>query len=114
MPALPTLLNDLSRASDKQLSKHLGIQPSTLATYRRQGSAPTPVMHALFWESRWGRSEADTEAANWGAMYYRQAKILEAELQRMAANILLLERELERASAAGGFMPANLPIFRVS
>ena len=109
LPGFSTMLQDLP-ASPSQIAKHIGVAESTLTTYSRTGNAPRAVMLALFWETRWGRSAADTEAANWGAMYYRDAMMSKRELERMAGIVARLEQELSQGS---GSRPANLPIFRV-
>lgn len=111
LPALSTLLDDLP-ANDRQIAKHLGLQPSTLATYRRNDCAPRAVMLALFWETRWGRSVADTEAHNYGVVNAGMAKAAQDHNRRMAGVIWRLEVELEKAAQAGGAVPANLPVFR--
>lgn len=108
LPALDTMLNDI-HATPAQIARHLGIKESTLATYRRQGGAPLPVLLALFWETRWGRSIADTEAANWAAMHYRQHKTAQRELERMAGIIARLEAELARTDHGA----ANSPVYLV-
>lgn len=111
LPPVSMMLDDLP-ATDAQVAAHLGLKPSTLATYRRTGNAPRAVALALFWETRWGRSAADVEAANWGAQYYRQAKASGRELERMAGVVLTLELELARQASAPG-QAANSPVFAV-
>lgn len=79
------------------VARHLGVTVPTVERYARTDNAPRAAMLALFWETRWGRSAADVEASNWGAVYYRMAKSLEREnaiLKRQMA-------ELEAAAAAG-------------
>lgn len=108
LPGLRTLLADLP-ANRSQISKHLGISVQTLGNYIRADQAPRAVMLALFWETRWGRSAADTEAANWGALYFRQAKGLERDLDALRRQLAILEGELARAGSGA----ANGPIWRV-
>ena len=108
LPSFEMMVQDLP-ATPTQIARHLGIAESTLATYCRTGNAPRAVQLALFWETRWGRSAADIEAANTAALYYRDAKATRRELERMAAIILVLEKEL----AATGEGAANGPVFRV-
>lgn len=131
LPSLNFMLADLP-ANSKQVARHLGITLQTLKKYMKADGAPRAVLLAIFWETRWGRSAADTEAANWGAMYYRQAKGFEREaetLKKSFANleqelragfgreidtlkrhIFLLEKELEFAGSGA----SNSPIFRVA
>lgn len=61
-------------------------------------------MLAMFWETRWGRSAADVEAANWGAAYYRLAASLERENKALKRQLA----ELESLKAAGD-AAANAP-----
>lgn len=107
LPGLAIMLADIP-ATPLQLARHLGISTATLSRYIKADQAPQAVMLALFWETRWGRSAADVEAANYGAVYYRQAKGLERELQRMAGVIYRLEIEI----AASGAGAANSPVWR--
>lgn len=108
LPALQTLLDDIP-ASPKEIASHLGISLTTLRNYIKAGQAPRAVMLALFWESRWGRSAADTEAANYGAIYYRKAMGLERQNEALRHQIGVLEGELARAGSGA----ANGPIWRV-
>ncbi len=111
LPALQTMLDDIP-ATPEQVARHLGIKPSTLATYRRKGTAPRSVMLALFWETRWGRSIADTEAANYAQVQRSHAQALQSHVGRMAGAIWRLEVELEREKAGQPGKPANLPLWR--
>lgn len=107
------MLDDL-RATPNQISALLGIQPSTLANYKRTGQAPKPIMLALFWETKWGMSAADCEARRFGDTYRDLAKSYERKNAILLMQIKLLEDELARmareSSAPGA---ANGPIFRV-
>lgn len=108
LPAFSTILNDLP-ADTRQIARHLGIKESTLKTYKRRDQAPTTVMLALFWETRWGRSVADTEAANFAAIHYRSAMIANQECERLRAMIDRLELEISNAYIQG--RAANSPIY---
>jgi hypothetical protein len=110
-PCFDVMLADLPNTK-KQISKHLGVTESTLAKYAKTGNAPRAVLVALFWETRWGRSTADTEAANWGALYFRESKILKREIERMAGVIFALEKE-NGDLALRGPGAANSPIWAV-
>lgn len=108
LPHIQTLVDDLP-ATHQQIARHLDISTRTLDNYLKAGQAPRPVLLSLFWESKWGRSAADTEAANWGAMYYRQAKISERARERMAGIIAALELELSCVNVPGA--AANGPVW---
>jgi len=108
LPAFSTILHDLP-ASPAQVARHLGISAGTLTRYRTADQAPRPVMLALFWETRWGRSAADCEATNWGAVYYRKAMGLERENLALKGRIAHLERLIQ-----DGYGAANFPFFTVA
>lgn len=111
LPALVTMLDDIP-ATEAQIARHLDIKPSTLATYRRKGTAPRSVMLALFWETKWGRSVADTEAANYAQLQRGHAQALQGHVGRLAGSIWKLEMELEKEKAGQPGKPANLPLWR--
>lgn len=108
LPSLHQMLADIP-ASDTQTARHLGISVRTLQQYKRTGAAPRAVMLALFWETRWGRSAADTEAANWAAVQYRRAASAERRNAALLRQIEVLEGELARAGSGA----ANGPLWRV-
>lgn len=105
LPSFALMLADLP-ANRTQTARHLGIAPRTLQRYIEADSAPRAVMLALFWETRWGRSAADVEAANWGAMHYRAAMI-----ERRTSAKLRQEIEALRADLAARHGAANEPIY---
>lgn len=105
LPHLSTILSDLSYASPREIARHLGITPAALTRYTRQEQAPRPIMLALFWETRWGRSAADTEAVNWAAMHHQRAAVLERENAALRRQIA----QLESLIAQGAGHAANAP-----
>ena len=107
MPMLQTMLDDLP-ANPRHIARHLGIAVSTLASYRRANVAPRAILVALFWETSWGRSEADSEAANWGALHYQGHQMAKHEITRLHGIIARLEVELTQGGGA-----ANAPVFSV-
>lgn len=108
LPSVATMLDDI-QATDQDICRLLGVKPSTLKTYRRTGNAPKAVLLALFWETRWGRSAADTEAHNFGMVHMRNTKALESHIGRMAGVIWQLEKELDGVGTGA----ANSPVWRV-
>ena len=131
LPGINVMLADLP-GNHKQVARHLGITLQTLKKYVKADGAPRAILLAIFWETRWGRSAADTEAANWGAMYYRQAKGFEREAETLKKSLASLELELsagferefdalrkhvsilEKELAIGSYGASNSPIFMVA
>ena len=108
LPDLATMLADLP-ATPQQIAHHLGVSLATLERYRRANEAPRAVMLALFWETRWGRSAADCEAANYGALMYQAGQA--ARKENAALRRQLDQLELEMASSGAG-SAANTPFFQ--
>lgn len=96
-------------ANHKQVARHLGVTEQTLKKYIKAEGAPRAIMLALFWETRWGRSAADTEAANYGAIYYRKAIGLERENLAMRKKMQAIQLEFDRQVHES----ANSPFFNV-
>ena len=92
-------------AGPGQLARHLDLSTRTLERYTTAGQAPRAVMLALFWETRWGISQADTTAANQAACYYSLAQSLKRENDRLRA-------DLQRVQALGLYGSANAPLWR--
>lgn len=107
LPPVSVMLADIP-ATDQQIARYLGIAVSTLKTYRRTGNAPRAVQLALFWETKWGRSAADTEAANCAAVHVAQARALQEHTRRISGIVWRLELELSKDPATRS---ANLPFF---
>lgn len=89
LPPFELMLSDLP-ANVGQVSRHLGLTPRTVKQYAKKGNAPRAVMLAMFWETQWGRSCADCEAANFGQVHYARAWGLERENARLRALVLEL------------------------
>ena len=109
LPGLNFMLADIP-ANHRQVARHLGVTEQTLKKYIKAEGAPRAIMLALFWETRWGRSAADTEAANFGAIYYRKAMGLEREMIAMKKRMQAMEKELDRLNTDS----ANSPFFNVA
>lgn len=107
LPPLQYLLADIP-ASTGQIARHLGIPFDQMAAYHAKEEAPRPVMLALFWESRWGRSAADVDATNHAAHQFQRAAALERENAALRRQVARLESEL---AAAPTHRAANAPIW---
>ena len=109
LPPLTFMLEDLP-ARRPAVARHLGISDRTLERYAATQQAPRPILLALYWETRWGRSAADVEAHNFGQVHRRHALSLANENAALRRRIGLLEAELMQARPVA----ANLPFFSVS
>lgn len=106
LPSLALMLADLAMPAH-QVAHYLEITPRTLQRYEAAGQAPRAVNLALFWETRWGRSAADCEAANFAALHFRRAEGAERQVAALRRQVAMLELELSRAGSGA----ANSPIW---
>lgn len=64
LPVWPAILEDLGDPSARRVARVLGLGVRTVRRYNQHGSAPRAVAMALFWLTRWGRSEINAAAVN--------------------------------------------------
>lgn len=108
LPTFAIMLADIP-SNTAQVAKHLGLTKSTIERYKAAEQAPRSVMLALFWETRWGRSVADCEAANYGAVHARYAQSLERENAMLRRRISHLEELMRQRQPVA----ANSPFYLV-
>lgn len=101
LPPLSMMLADLG-IDQRLIARHLGVTERTLYAWRAAEQAPRAAMLALFWETRWGRSVADTSAFNEMQAHRAHA----ASLQRQNAALLAIVTQLQGLQADS----ANAPI----
>lgn len=109
LPPFLFMLQDYPWGAD-HLARHLGISSRTMARYVATQQAPRAVMLALFWETRWGVSVIDAEAANAAQVHRQHAQSLTRENAALKRRIQVLEAELIQSDPVA----ANLPFFRTS
>lgn len=100
------MLDDICKP-DKEVARWLGISVETLRRYKRKEQAPRPVMHALFFQTRWGLSVLETEMHNRLALLESENAMLRRRVQEMQGIIRRLE--IEAAEAWTG--AANAPVW---
>lgn len=104
LPPLRLMTADIPTSPDR-IARHLDISPRTFARYLTAEQAPRAIMLALFWETRWGRSAADCEAANYGAVHAGLAHAL-------ARENAILRKQISTMESMMGNRAANTPFFR--
>ncbi len=86
------------------VSRYLGVSESTVRGWLREATpVPRGVVLALFWESKWGRSQIFTDQVNEIRLLYRQVCILQEQYQK-AKDIITGLRAMHTGSA-------NEPLF---
>lgn len=104
LPAFSFILDDLGRPSGAALAHALGVPLADVHAWITADAAPRPIILALFWLTRWGRSQLDEHLAEAAKLHARLARSLRDEL---AAS----ERTLRRLLSLAQFDSANAPIY---
>ena len=102
VPPLATMLEDLGNPTAQQLARALGVSTRTVQRWHAQGEAPRPVLLAIFWLTRWGRSQVHCDAVNEAATYAGLAQALQRRVDE-------LQRQVAHLSRIGDFGAANDP-----
>ena len=84
LPLWEHIRNDLGNPTAKRIGRTLDVGASTIYRWNQTGKAPRMACLALFWLTRWGRSQIHAQAVN--------DAILTAELARSLAEELAEER----------------------
>lgn len=100
------MLDDIAKP-DKEVARWLGISVETLRRYKRNEQAPRPVMHALFFQTRWGLAQFDAEMHN--SLMYANAEA--AELRKRCKELEAIIQRLEAEIGANAGTAANGPVF---
>lgn len=92
------IVDDLGRPSSKRLAKALGISERTARRYIATGTAPRAICMALYWLTRWGRSQLDADAVNDAGMAVTYATALKRERDYLRGQVehLKIERDAWR------------------
>jgi hypothetical protein len=106
-PALPLMLADIGEPSVQSLAATFGVDRKTAQRWVREGTAPRSVLLALYYVTRWGRSEVHCRAENDARAQAALAFALRTELDK--ANALLAQ-----LGQIGDFGSANDPARQVA
>lgn len=102
LPTLEEMLMDIGNPHPREIAKALHVNERTVWRWKSAGEAPLSVMLAIFWTTRWGRSEVHTEATNDAIRFASLARCLQDELDSVRAR-------LARVAKIGDFGSSNDP-----
>jgi len=106
VPPWDTLMDDLGRPSPERVARALGVGRSTVYRWNSSGRAPRAASLAVFWLTRWGRSEIDAQATNDALMALQLARSLADDLAALRGQPARQGDCLRPATAkAGGLAP---------
>lgn len=106
LPMWQQLIMDLGNPHPRDVARALGIGTRSVYRYNRTGQAPRVVCLAVYWLTRWGRSQVHTQAVNDAALAAGYASALEDELDRT-------KRQLAQVLALNQHGASNDPIGQV-
>jgi len=89
-PALPLMLADIGEPSTQSLAAAFDVDRKTARRWVREGTAPRSVLLALYYVTRWGRSEVHCQAENDARAHAALAFVLRAELDQANAQLARL------------------------
>lgn len=93
LPIWDAIISDLGNPEPARIARVLGVGRSTVYRWAQDGGGPRIACLALFWLTRWGRSEVDSRATNDAIMAVQLARSLTDERDQLARQVQALERE---------------------
>lgn len=102
LPPLSLMLADLGNPAPAELARTLGVSLASARRWVREDQAPRVAMLALFWLTRWGRSQVDCHAVN-------DARMLAQLARSQADQLAAAQAEVARLLSIGDFGSANAP-----
>lgn len=79
LPQLREILANLGNPSSRAIAQALGLSERSIRAYRKRGSAPRPVMIALFWVTTWGHARINVDMHNECTQAHQLARALRSE-----------------------------------
>lgn len=83
IPPLSTILADIGSPTACDLAALLDVHPRTVQRWLADDAAPRAVLLALFWMTRWGRSQLDAQAHNDAQHAARLARLAQLDVDRL-------------------------------
>lgn len=103
LPVWQSIMDDLGNPHPARVARALGLGARTVYRYNREQQAPRHVCLALFWLTRWGRSQVYSQAVHDCQVAVAYANAIESELRQ-------LRTQLAHVLALSDSGAANLPI----
>jgi hypothetical protein len=105
LPIWQTILDDLGCPPAHRIARTLGVSERTVYRWHHGGHPPRMALLALYWLTRWGRSEVDTRATN-------DAILAVSYVRSLTDRVRELEVELRHVLALSDTGAANGPLLR--
>lgn len=96
LPVWETILQDLGAPTAPRIARALDVGASTVYRWNQTGTAPRVACLALFWLTRWGRSEIHARATNDAMSLAALARALTDERNALRGRVAILAEERDR------------------
>lgn len=106
LPSWAALIEDLGTPAPRRIARVLGVSQRTVYRWQAAGRAPRMACMALYWLTRWGRSQVDAQAVN-------DARLAIAYADSLRRELIVAERQIRHLREIGAFGTANEPIMEV-
>ena len=98
-PSLAMMIEDIGAPKSAVIARSLGVSARSVERWSAAEAAPRPVMLALYWITRWGRSDVDCRAANDATTMANVVRLLESENRSLRAALAAVVALREHGSA---------------
>lgn len=99
LPVWETILDDLGRPPAYRIARTLGVGLSTVYRWNKTGDVPKMACLALFWLTRWGRSEVDCRATNDAMAAVALARSLNEQRAELRGQLAQAENDRDRLAS---------------
>lgn len=107
LPVWQMLISDLGDPPAERVARVLGVGVRTVYRWNRTGAAPRAACLALYWLTRWGRSEVHCQAVNDATLAVQYVAALKAELARTELRLQHVLAVAFPVPGAGGEPPVS-------
>ncbi len=102
VPIWQLMMDDLCNPPPARVARVLGLSLRSVQRYNATGCAPRHVCLAVFWLTRWGRSQVNCQAENAAQLAAQYLRSIDDQVARLEAQVAHLIR-------IGDFGAANEP-----
>jgi hypothetical protein len=102
LPIWHTMMDDLCNPPPQRVARVLGLGLRTVQRYNATGYAPRHICLAIFWLTRWGRSNVNAQAVN-------DATLMASYVRGLTDHARALTSQIDHLLTIGNFGSANDP-----
>jgi ADP-ribosylglycohydrolase len=108
LPIWQAILEDLGNPEPRRIAKVLGVSVRTVYRWNATQEAPRCAVMALYWLTRWGQHQVNTQATNDAAMACSYVGALQKEVDKLRIELAQVVKLSHTGAANGPLM--RLPL----